>query len=99
MISHIRDKTLFLELCPTLSVTQPMGMILGVVLSRRVGEVNESPKFGSLPGEIRKDDCHNGLLVRSLGIMRWARESSRHDSLHCSQDPVESDQLKLDHPS
>ena len=48
MISHIRDKTLFLELCPTLSVTQPMGMILGVVLSGHVVEMNDSPKSDAL---------------------------------------------------
>ena len=59
---------------------QPAGIILGDVLLGRVVEVNESPEFHALPGEIRKDDCHSRLVGRLLGIMRWARESSRKDS-------------------
>ena len=62
-------------------------------------EVNEPPKSGALIGEIKKTDCHYGLLVRSLGVMRWARENSREDSWHWSEGPTESDKLKLDHPS
>ena len=58
---------------------QPTGMIFVDVLPGRVVEVNEFPKSHALPGEIRKDDCHNGLLMRWLGIMRWAWESSRED--------------------
>ena len=46
----------------------------------RVVGVNESPKPSALLGEIQKDDYHNGLLVRLLGITRWALESSREDS-------------------
>ena len=52
------------------SVMQLAGMILGDVLRGRVVEVNESPKSHALPCEVRKDDCHSGLLVRLLGIMR-----------------------------
>ena len=55
-------------------------MILGEVLPGHVVEVNESLKSHALPNEISKDDCHIGLLVRLLGIMTWARESSREDS-------------------
>ena len=51
------------------------GYTLGCVV-----EVNEYPKSSALPHEIQKDDCHNGLLVRSLGITRWARESLKEDS-------------------
>ena len=54
--------------------------VTGDVLSGHVMEVNESPKAHALLGKIRKDDCHSGLLVRLLGIMRWARENSREDS-------------------
>ena len=50
------------------------------ILMGHVIEVNESLKSHGLPGEIRKDDCQSGVLVRLLGIMRWARESSREDS-------------------
>ena len=46
-------------------------MILGDVLPGHVVEVNESPKSHTLPGEMQKDDCHSGLLVRWLRIMRW----------------------------
>ena len=60
---------------------QPVGGIPGVVLPGCVVEVNEvEPKSGALLGEIRKDDCHNEPLVKSLGITRWVPESSREDS-------------------
>ena len=80
-------------------MTQSAGMILGDVLPGRVMDVNEFPKSRALPRKIRKDDCHNGLLVRSLGIMMWTRESSREDSRRCSKGPAENDQQMLDHPS
>ena len=38
------------------------------------------PKSSALLGEIRKDDCHNEPLVKSLGITRWVPESSREES-------------------
>ena len=57
-------------------------MILGDVLPRHVVEVNESSKSHALLGKIQKDDCHNGPLARSLGIIRWAQESSREDSCY-----------------
>ena len=60
---------------------QPVEGIPGVVRPGCVVEVNEvEPKSGALLGEIRKDDCHNGLLVKSLGITRWAPESLKEDS-------------------